>query len=95
MEKYIHCGQCWGILGEIPDSDSERIFSTGDCGFQCKCGRYNVSSDGCVIKYDCQGNQHWIYFKGKKESHFVMEQIPEIFDFEKLKLLFTNPIWEK
>jgi hypothetical protein len=81
-KKYLHCGNCWNILGEIPASDPERIFDTMDCGWECKCGRYNVSSDGIDIKKDSEGDSHYIYFYGNEERS-LLKIIPNGFYFNR------------
>ena len=93
MEKYIHCGKCWGVIGFIPESNSEREFDTYDCGWSCNCGRLNLSSDGIKTIIDLQGNEHLIYFLGEQEASLINE-ISDIFDIKKFDLPFTNPYWK-
>lgn len=81
-KKYLHCGKCWNVLGEIPASDQERIFDTFDCGWPCDCGRYNLSSDGILIKYDSNKDEHSIYVRNDEENSLV-EKIPDCFDFNR------------
>ena len=93
MEKYLHCGKCWGIIGFIPKSAPERDFDTYDCSWSCKCGRLNLSSDGVRTIQDFQGDEHSIYFLGEQEASLINE-IPDRFDIRKFQLPFTNPYWK-
>ena len=85
VKKYIHCGNCWKVLGEIPSTDPTRYFGTFDCGWPCGCGRLNLSSDGLSQKYDSEGNIHFIYvridYNDKEDS--LVEKLPNNFEFNK------------
>ncbi|MFC1682197.1 hypothetical protein ACFL0X_01100 [Nanoarchaeota archaeon] len=68
MVKYLHCGNCWSVLGKIPSSDPEWIFDTFDCGWGCNCGRYNLSSDGLYSQRNSKGNKHFVYIREYKDE---------------------------
>jgi len=81
-EKYLHCGNCWSILGHISSSKPGTLFDTFDCSWECKkCGRLNLSSDSLVDKRDSQGNIHSIYLRNDEEEQW-MEDIPDNFNFD-------------
>ena len=93
INNYIHCGECWGILGEEQTQEPRKmVFDTADCAWPCDCERLNLSSDGIYDKVDSNGNIHYFFVRGDKERLFV-EELPNGFDFERLNLPFTNPIW--
>jgi len=81
MKKYLHCGACWAVIGEISESEQNRKFDTFDCGWSCDCGRYNLSSDGIVEKVDSKGDKHFIYIRDDDESG-LLRQVQNGFDFD-------------
>ena len=82
--KYLHCRQCWGVIGEIPATQPRTEFDTFDCGWQCKCGRYNLSSDGIIERHDIDRNLHLFYARSDKEQELV-NRLEESFEFNKNK----------
>jgi len=91
INNYIHCGNCWGVLGEVQTSTlREMVFDTADCGWECNCGRYNLSSDGMYDIIDDEGNNHLVYVRGDKErkrlTHYPLNYKMFIFPF-------TNSHW--
>lgn len=83
MRKYLHCGECWSVLGEISSSEPNRGFDTYDCSWRCEnCKRLNLSSDGIEEKYDNNYNVHYIYFRSDKEKS-LLDEIPHEFNFNK------------
>ena len=83
IRKYLHCGACWEVLGEIPSSESTYSFDTFDCSWSCDCGRLNLSSDGTSEVYDTNGNLHEIYVRDNKEG-LLVKKIPTGFIFDRI-----------
>lgn len=85
VKKYIHCGKCWEVLGEIPSTDPTRYFDTFDCGWPCSCGRLNLSSDGLSQEFDSKGDIHFIYVRGdySDEEDSLVKKLPNNFEFDR------------
>lgn len=83
MNQYLHCGNCWAILKNgVIISEPNRKFDIYDCGWQCGCGRLNLSSDGVLERCDSVGDKHWLYFRGEEEE-LSADGVLNGFDFDR------------
>jgi len=81
-EQYLHCSQCWDILGAIDEGE----FDLFDVGWPCgNCGRLNKShDDGQEEIIDSHGAHHIIFTTSPEDAIRIHQLIQPGFSFARI-----------